>query len=317
MKQRTKNEHYIPQSFIERFYANYTKKEHHIQKGMVSCYRFDADNWFTINSEGICSELYLYETAYYSKYVKDILEQQGRQAEAAFNYFENKFCTIEGPSASLFNDLLSKLKISAVGDIILSNRKIRKLTKYMVLQLLRLPQTLPLIAVSFLEVKCDQDNKIYKINDDIIYMLIHESLTCLTEDHSSLINTMTNQICANYKITVARASNNRSFFTSNFPVLFIPHDNNIQPLNLFEDCDILFVISPQYCLLFSNKKKHNTNFGHKQLMQATSSFYDLYEQAFLSYGLPNADLIFSDKLDSHFIAQIRSIYKELHNNPRP
>lgn len=313
------DEHFIPQFFIKHFYSEQTNILTNSIKGKVCCYRFDKKAPFNCFSDKICFEKNLYETAMINNDVKSILTKSGKDFETIAKYFENKFCEIEGVATDKFKKLFLLLDKSKHGDKVLSNKKIKFLTEYMLLQFFRLPQMLAIQMISLYNIKCKSDKKNYKLDINSGTMILHNVLKILLSKNSPTIKPFAEIILKTHDVCILKSTNNFSFFTSNIPVFFLGDITENE--NVFKSNSILFPISPKYCLWFINKTYNVHCHEHKKLVQTKDEFSNIYLDCFIAFVLQSSQFIFSNQITNETIerikAKIEKLIKKRRNNNAP
>lgn len=305
----THNEHYIPQFFIKQFYAKEDCSEKNAKSGMICCYDLTKHKQHPAHSDDVFFQEDLYETAASNAIFKKMLLNHNNDVESVTNYFEKKFGSIEKEASKHFKKMLLKCDNGTDRCTILSCNQIEYFIHYIIIQFLRIPQLLELQIDVLYETFC-QENRKNGPHPIITMSFKHSILKYLTEHTAGVIDFIYKTILFNHDMCILKLPDDFSFFSSNIPIFFFDYDGDG---NIFQKSNILFPISPKYCIAFltCEYKKHS-DVIHKKLIFGNKDVYIEFVYKFFESATKFHEKIFSDSLSKELIHDIELL--DLENN---
>lgn len=299
----THREHFVPRFFIKQFYAKEDQPDKNAKKGMICCYDLQKHKQHPARSDDVFFQKDLYETAASDEKFAQILSRD-YQNEAVINYFEHEFGKIETNASNHFKKLLSACYREKDRSKVLSCNQVNYFIKYMVLQLLRIPQYLEL-QIDTVDETFFEGQNICKSNSTTEAAAKHLVLSEITHSQSDIIDKIHKTILFNHDMCICKLTADCSFFSSNVPIFFFDYHGDG---NVFAQSTIVFPISPKYCITFFKcKYKQHTNDIHKKLIFVDKEVYNKFVYNFIQSATDWHEKIFSDSISTELMQYIQQI----------
>lgn len=286
-KNPTKRQHYVPQMYLKNFRAKETDLSVRMKENMLSCYLIHKEKCFNTVESKICQEKNLYEF----------------DTQNSLNYIEERFKeNVEDLIAPLIKETIDKCKISQNGDLILLKEDIELYGKYIIIQLLRLPQMINIFYPELLR-------KVKERNIDVEDEKVVRGalLYTMSDLNSSQLDEIFKKCIESHTFIVLK-NNDFSFFTTDRAILF-NYIGSINQANCTCDdfivySDLLLPLSPQHCLMALNNIEDQDYLPNGSFIECK----DINIEHLLMLIPWDAKIIISDKITDSMIDFIQSYF---------
>lgn len=282
-EQITKNEHYVPCMYLKNFRAKITNADIRAKKDMLSCYQISKDKTFNTIEDTLYFEKFLYEY----------------DMENDCNGVEKRFCElVEGPISIIIDDLLKRCECAKDGDCVLSSEEISNIYAYVTIQTFRHKISIEKIVPLF--VKKTKETTM-EFSDTT---LTGAWLYMLSDLKSPFVEKGREELQSTHDLFIIK-SDKQHFCTSDYPVFFDFQGNFNEETctgdNWFVYSDIIFPISPQYCIIMSRK---TSDIGGKNGLFYEQNILDI--DNIITVLSLSSDIIVSDCFTNEMIATIKN-----------
>lgn len=302
----THREHYIPQFFIQQFYATETNLNKNMKKNKICCYDLQKNFSHEANSNDVFFEEYLYETAAKNEELTKVLLDRNNELETVVNYFEHQFGNMEKTAGKYFKQLLLNCERQKDRDKILSCNQVEYFIKYMIWQFLRIPYYID-AQVETVDETFFNGQGICQNNDTMALAAKHMIFKTWIHPKSEIIKALFESILFYHDMCVFKMMDNHSFFSSNIPIFFFDCDDYV---DVFKYSTIVFPISPKYCIVFLKCKYKKHTKRHKTLIHVGTDAYKRFICQFISTAIKEHNRIFSDSISNELMTYIKTLNEE-------